>query len=56
MKFSVIVPFLNEERYIKHCILALRAQTVPPSDYELIFVDNGPPATSSAHIVRSTPT
>jgi len=52
MKFSVIVPFLNEERYIERCIIALRAQTLPRANYELIFVDNGS-SDASAQIVRS---
>jgi glycosyltransferase involved in cell wall biosynthesis len=54
MQFSVIVPFLNEERYIEHCVVALRTQTVPRANYELIFVDNGS-RDASAGIVRSYP-
>lgn len=41
MKASVIVPFLNEERYIARCIEALTHQDFPKTEYELIFVDNG---------------
>jgi glycosyltransferase involved in cell wall biosynthesis len=41
MKFSVIVPFLNEEEHIEHCLQALAAQTLPDDQFELIFVDNG---------------
>lgn len=41
MIFSVIVPFLDEEKYIKRCIEALLGQDFDRSEYELIFVDNG---------------
>ena len=41
MKISVIVPFLNEERYLGQCLAALEAQTFPRPDYEVICVDNG---------------
>jgi len=51
MRFSVIVPFLNEERYIARCILALQSQRVPQSEVELIFVDNGS-VDASAEVVR----
>ena len=52
MKFSVIVPFLNEEKYIAQCIDALRNQTYSQNDFELIFVDNGS-TDKSGEIVRS---
>ena len=41
MLFSVIVPFLNEERWLPACLDALDAQTLDRSLFELIFVDNG---------------
>jgi glycosyltransferase involved in cell wall biosynthesis len=41
MIFSVIVPFLNEERYIRQCIESLLNQDFNKDEYELIFVDNG---------------
>jgi len=39
--FSVIVPFLDEEVYLRRCLTALLDQNVPRKDYEIILVDNG---------------
>ncbi len=39
--FSVIVPFLNEERWLPLCLTALQTQTMDRHMFELIFVDNG---------------
>ncbi|MFA5157216.1 MAG: glycosyltransferase [Candidatus Omnitrophota bacterium] len=41
MVFSVIVPFFNEEKYIKDCVNSLLAQDFPKEEYELIFIDSG---------------
>jgi glycosyltransferase involved in cell wall biosynthesis len=41
MLFSVIVPFLNEEKYIRRSLEALINQDFDRKEYELIFVDNG---------------
>jgi glycosyltransferase involved in cell wall biosynthesis len=49
--FTVIVPFLNEERWLPQCIGALEQQTLDPFRFELIFVDNGS-TDRSAEIVR----
>ncbi|MBN2489641.1 MAG: glycosyltransferase [Planctomycetes bacterium] len=38
---SVIVPFLNEERYVRRCVESLLASDYPRERCELIFVDNG---------------
>lgn len=38
MKFSFIIPALNEEDYIEDCISSIKRQTVKP--YEIIVVDN----------------
>ncbi len=54
MIFSVIVPFLNEERYIGRCIESLINQDFDKSEYELIFIDNGS-QDKSAQIVRNFP-
>ena len=54
MIFSVIVPFLNEERYIGQCINSLSNQDFDKNEYELIFVDNGS-TDKSADIVRRFP-
>lgn len=39
--FSVIVPFLNEERWLSSCLAALRAQTFEADRVEWVFIDNG---------------
>ena len=48
MLFSVIVPFLNEEKYIRRSIEALVNQDLDKKEYEIIFVDNGSTDSSSA--------
>lgn len=40
--FSVIVPFLNEERWLPKCLAAPRAQSIDPGLVEWILIDNGP--------------
>ena len=40
MFISVVVPALNEEKYIGQCLASLRAQRYPPELYEIIVVDN----------------
>lgn len=39
--FSIIVPFLNEEKHIETCILSLISQDFPKNKYEILMVDNG---------------
>jgi glycosyltransferase involved in cell wall biosynthesis len=39
--FSIVVPFLNEEKWLPACMDALHAQTLDRSLFEVIFVDNG---------------
>ncbi len=39
MKFSFIIPTLNEEKYIQRCLGAIYAQSEPA--HEIIVVDNG---------------
>ncbi len=41
MRFSVIVPFLNEEPYISACARGILHQHGTAGDHEAIFVDNG---------------
>lgn len=40
-RFSVVVPFLNEARWLPETLAALDLQEHPASDFELLFVDNG---------------
>ena len=39
--FSVIIPTLNEEKYIGQCLGALAQQTLPADRFDVIVVDNG---------------
>lgn len=41
MRYSVVIPALNEEDNIWATVEALRDQTLPRTDYEVIVVDNG---------------
>ncbi|MFA5870698.1 MAG: glycosyltransferase [Candidatus Paceibacterota bacterium] len=41
MKYSIIIPALNEEKYIKKTIHALQKQNFPKESFEIIVVDNG---------------
>lgn len=54
MFFSIIVPFLNEEKRIEKCLQALINQDFAKNDFELIFIDNGSDD-RSAEIVRQYP-
>lgn len=50
--FSIVVPFLNEERWLPICIPALEAQQFPAENFEILFVDNGSTDQSAAIIAR----
>ncbi|MFD3617660.1 glycosyltransferase family 2 protein [Streptomyces sp. NPDC058676] len=41
VKVSVIVPVYNPGTYIEDCIASLLRQSLPPDEYEVIFVDDG---------------
>ncbi len=41
VKVSVVVPVYNPGAYIENCIDSLLRQSLPPDDYEVIFVDDG---------------
>ncbi|MET7477990.1 glycosyltransferase family 2 protein [Streptomyces sp. NPDC005648] len=41
VKVSVIVPVYNPGPYIEDCITSLLEQSLPPDEYEAIFVDDG---------------
>jgi glycosyltransferase involved in cell wall biosynthesis len=40
MRFSVVVPFHNSERYITRCVEGLLTQAYPTDQYEILLVDN----------------
>ncbi|MEV5427849.1 glycosyltransferase family 2 protein [Streptomyces sp. NPDC052701] len=41
VKVSVIVPVYNPGAYIEDCIASLQRQSLPPDEYEVIYVDDG---------------
>lgn len=41
VKFSIIIPIYNVERYLETCVNSVLTQTY--SDYEVILVDDGSP-------------
>ncbi|MDT9695808.1 glycosyltransferase family 2 protein [Streptomyces sp. P17] len=41
VKVSVIVPVYNPGAYIEDCVSSLLRQSLPPDEYEVIFVDDG---------------
>lgn len=41
MKLSIIIPIYNVEKYIGRCAESVLNQNVPPSQYEVIFVNDG---------------
>ena len=41
VKVSVIVPVYNPGIYIEECISSLQRQSLPPDEFEVIFVDDG---------------
>ena len=54
LRFSVVVPFLDESQWLPETLAALDRQTFPSASYELIFVDNGS-SDDSAEIVGRHP-
>lgn len=40
-KLSIIVPIYNVEQYLRKCVDSLLDQDIPPSEYEIILVDDG---------------
>ena len=41
MKFSIIIPLYNKEKYIERCLDSLLDQGLEPNEYEVIIVDDG---------------
>jgi glycosyltransferase involved in cell wall biosynthesis len=52
MKISIIVPVYNVEAYLGNCLKSLLEQDLPPTDYEIIMVDDGSPDGSAKIIER----
>lgn len=40
MKISVVIPAFNEEKLIAKCIKAVKNQTFPKEEYEILVIDN----------------
>lgn len=51
MKFSVIIPIYNVEKYVEQCIYSVARQDYPTNDFEIIVVDDCSPD-NSIHIVN----
>lgn len=41
MRFSIIIPNYNKEEYLKKCLDSVFNQTIDPSKYEVLFIDDG---------------
>lgn len=54
LKLSFIVPCLNAERTISHCLESILAQTLTRESYEVIVVDNGS-TDNTAQLARQYP-
>lgn len=46
MKFSIIIPVYNVEKYIERCILSCTNQNLSSSEYEIIVINDGSPDNS----------
>ena len=52
IKFSIVVPVYNAERYLERCISSLLAQNLTDEEYEIIAVNDGSQDTSEAILQR----
>ncbi len=41
MRLSIVIPVLNSERTLPECLAAIRGQTLPRTDYEIVIADAG---------------
>ncbi|MGB3452711.1 MAG: glycosyltransferase family A protein [Moheibacter sp.] len=41
IKFSIIIPVYNAERYIEECLQSVCNQNLPKTDYEIILINDG---------------
>ena len=52
VKFSIVVPVYNAEKYLERCILSLLQQDMDPSTFEIIAVNDGSKDASEAILQR----
>ncbi|MET9021351.1 glycosyltransferase family A protein [Actinopolymorpha sp. NPDC004070] len=50
IKASVVVPVYNPGPYLQHCAESLLNQSLPPDEYEIVFVDDGSTDDSPRHL------
>ncbi|MCW2801846.1 MAG: cell wall biosynthesis glycosyltransferase [Propionibacteriaceae bacterium] len=50
VKVSVVVPVYNPGEYVRACVAGLLSQTLPATEFEAIFVDDGSTDTSPAYL------
>ena len=51
MKLSVVIPLYNKEKYLARCLKSLQTQDLPPSEYEIIIIDDG--STDSSYSIAN---
>lgn len=52
IKLSIVVPFFNDEKYIKNCIESIFSQDIPTSEYEVIMVNDCSPDKSRDIVIQ----
>jgi glycosyltransferase involved in cell wall biosynthesis len=52
VKVSVVVPVYNPGRYLDGLLASLARQTMPTSDFEVLFVDDGSTDGTAARLAR----
>ena len=56
VKFSIVVPVYNAEKYLQRCLDSLLTQDLDPAEYEVIAVNDGSQDTSEAILQRMAET
>ncbi|MDI2125109.1 glycosyltransferase family 2 protein [Yinghuangia seranimata] len=54
LKVTVVVPVHNIGAHFRACLDSVRAQTMPRSEYEVLFVDDGSSDRSARHLTEET--
>jgi len=52
IRYSIIVPFFNNELFIEKCLTSLSSQTISSSLFEVILVNDG--ATDNSGVIASS--